>query len=372
MTLDDMKILYEERAAQYAALKAAAETSAAAWYWATGSMTDLVPFYHEIGRYSRGRAHKAEPADRSEEWHIGTGADGRIVVERHYTSLPGLFYETFITYGPDVIESVTFDYGKEKKLNNIMLFLYSGGLLLTMFMYARRGKSQKLFSYEQGEISRITETHVSLDDGRETHSIYTIGRDSLGRVETISDQNGHVYYKKKPAGTGWKELSAVFLEKLPALAAAELKKRNHGTPIYSVVLLYGSENMFPPALGMGLLPQKEAWMREKGKDARWMIWNPAEYETPLIDLTGLDTRLDSACGLLNQVTEMEEKESAARALLVEACRALKVCLEASGLPLTPDCLVFPVHYELTDFKANIRKLYGAETVDTLKEKGLLI
>ncbi len=372
MNLEDLKARFDDLKYHYTEIKNSAEQKAVTWCWATNSMLKLEPFYNEIHRFPYGRKLKDEPAEKSGRYQIGLDDAGNIVVERNYVSFENQYYETFITYERDLTESVHYSYSKEKEIINVHQYHYNSGRLVRLCKWAGGGCSELSYSYDNNRIIKITEEYRQHGFENETDTEYHTEYNDFGELDKITDQNNHTYYKRKDSKHNFSSLSKLLIEKMPHVIEQCLANENIDRKIFSIVILYGYENSFPPSIGIGYEDERQKWLSEKGDEARWFLWNPAEYSNGLISMDDIDSSLDNICDSINQMIAMENKEKKVADIFVDVCRNVDPGKFVKKECLADDFIIYPVDYELCDFNRNIKKLYGADFLKKLKEENLAL
>jgi hypothetical protein len=167
----------------------------------------------------------------------------------------------------------------------------------------------------------------------------------------------------------WKTIQERLLKAIPRMvAAAGIKQR-----VYCLALAYDGEgDVLPPLLGIGLASEREKWVSECGKDAREMIWNPAEFAHYEKDYTQIqDEELDEACQSFNQAAAERVSGNPAKRMLSDLAGALARYDWSRKLKTTPDFVVFAVDLELADLRKNLKVSVPAARLNQLKKAGYL-
>ncbi len=101
------------------------------------------------------------------------------------------------------------------------------------------------------------------------------------------------------------ESGAELIARLVALVPAMIGRLAVGEPIYAVVMAYDGEEPGVPILGVGLASERAAWQQAYGEDARWYLWNPAEYQHFDVDALAVSAGFEGAGReVLNQVAKL--------------------------------------------------------------------
>jgi len=110
MSLDDLKIWFEELKSKYVEIKNDLEKKVVSWYWATYNMNNLEPFHKEINKIAYGKKLKTEPNNKWGSFQIVVNKENKIIIEREYVEFKNQYYETFFIYKKSMVESVGYNY----------------------------------------------------------------------------------------------------------------------------------------------------------------------------------------------------------------------------------------------------------------------
>ena len=330
--------LYEQAQADYPTLKTQIEAQVVRWFWAAGGVGyfSLEPFYFEKNRWSKSKILKDAPENTEDKYQYGVNANDEIIVERSYTGFKGQCYETFYFREDSQIISYHFDYSKEKKCLNTMIFIYKDGLLQSIHSaYNNNAWREKTMYYEGDKLIRQEEKGLDyylkpIDNAL----LYTY--DMLGKLNSITSRTGYVWYQKKDKKISYKALSEKAAERYYALLVPTIKAYPVKEPLYCINLSFDYQNILPTRIGFGTESERQEYQKY-GKEAKHYLWNTAEY-THTIDIEPNEE--DAALfDLFNQETEIQEKSSAATKLLVACAKRLKEEWASLGIPSTDDFVV---------------------------------
>ena len=330
--------LYEQAQADYPTLKTQIEAQVVRWFWAAGGVGyfSLEPFYFEKNRWTKSKILKDAPENTEDKYQYGVNANDEIIVERSYTGFKGQCYETFYFREDSQIISYHFDYSKEKKCLNTMIFIYKDGLLQSIHSaYNNNAWREKTMYYEGDKLIRQEEKGLDyylkpIDNAL----LYTY--DMLGKLNSITSGTGYVCYQKKDKKISYKALSEKAAERYYALLVPTIKAYPVKEPLYCINLSFDYQNILPTRIGFGTESERQEYQKY-GKEAKHYLWNTAEY-THTIDIEPNEE--DAALfDLFNQETEMQEKSSAATKLLVACAKRLKEEWASLGIPSTDDFVV---------------------------------
>ena len=330
--------LYEQAQADYPTLKTQIEAQVVRWFWASGGVGyfSLEPFYFEKNRWTKSKILKDAPENTEDKYQYGVNANDEIIVERSYTGFKGQCYETFYFREDSQIISYHFDYSKEKKCLNTMIFIYEDGLLQSIHSaYNNNAWREKTMYYEGDKLIRQEEKGLDyylkpIDNAL----LYTY--DMLGKLNSITSGTGYVWYQKKDKKISYKALSEKAVERYYALLVPTIKAYPIKEPLYCINLSFDYQNILPTRIGFGTESERQEYQKY-GKEAKHYLWNTAEYAHTIdIEPNEEDAALFD---LFNQETEMQEKSSAATKLLVACAKRLKEEWASLGIPSTNDFVV---------------------------------
>ena len=336
--IEQARKLYKQAQADYPALKAQIEAQVVRWFWAAGGVGyfSLEPFYFEKNRWTKSKILKDAPENTEDKYQYGVNANDEIIVERSYTEFKGQCYETFYFREDSQIISYHFDYSKEKKCLNTMIFIYKDGLLQSIHSaYNNNAWREKTMYYEGDKLIRQEEKGLDyylkpIDNAL----LYTY--DMLGKLNSITSGTGYVCYQKKDKKISYKALSEKAAERYYALLVPTIKAYPVKEPLYCINLSFDYQNILPTRIGFGTESERQEYQKY-GKEAKHYLWNTAEYAHTIdIEPNEEDAALFD---LFNQETEMQERESAATKLLVACAKRLKEEWASLGIPSTDDFVV---------------------------------
>ena len=329
--------LYDQAQADYPKLKAQIEAQVVRWFWAAGGVGyfSLEPFYFEQNRFSKSKILKDAPEDSDNKYQYGVNANDEIIVERSYTEFKGQCYETFYFREDSQIISYRFEYSEEKECDNVKIFIYKDGLLQYIYSAFEEHYSEETMYYEGNKlIRRKTKGLDYYSNPIDNTLLYTY--DILGKLNSITNETGYVYYQKKDKKISYKALSEKAIERYYMLLVPTIKAYPMKEPLYCINLSFDYQNILPTRIGFGTESERQEYQKY-GKEAKHYLWNTAEYAHTIdIEPNEEDATLFD---LFNQETEMQEKSSAATKLLVACAKRLKEEWTSLGIPSTDDFVV---------------------------------
>ena len=330
--------LYDQAQANYPKLKTQIEAQVVRWFWASGGVGyfSLEPFYFEQNRFSKSKILKDAPEDSDNKYQYGVNDKDEIIVERRYTEFKGQCYETFYFREDSQIISYRFEYSEEKECDNVKIFIYKDGLLQYIYSAFEEHYSEETMYYEGNKlIRRETKGIDYYSNPIDNTLLYTY--DVLGKLNSITNETGYVYYQKKDKKINYKALSEKAMERYYALLVPTIKAYPVKEPLYCINLSFDYQNILPTRIGFGLKSDRQKWNKTYGERVDRYLWNTAEYAHTIdIEPNEEDATLFD---LFNQETEMQEKSSAATKLLVACAKRLKEDWVSLGIPSTNDFVI---------------------------------
>ena len=326
--------LYDQAQADYPNLKAQIEAQVVRWFWAAGGvgLFSLEPFYFEKNRFPKAKILKEAPKDTDNKYQYGVNDKDEIIVAHSYIGCEGEYYEEFFFRKENQIISYHFDFAPEKECINTRIFIYKDGLLQSIHSaYNNNTWSERTMYYEGNKLIRQEKKGIDYIDNT---LLYTY--DMSGKLNSITNETGYVYYQKKDKKISYKALSEKAMERYYALLVPTIKAYPVKEPLYCINLSFDYQNILPTRIGFGTESERQEYQKY-GKEAKHYLWNTAEYAHTIdIEPNEEDAALFD---LFNQETEMQEKSSAATKLLVACAKRLKEEWASLGIPSTDDFVI---------------------------------
>ena len=327
--------LYDQAQANYPALKAQIEAQVVRWFWAAGGMGlfSLEPFYFEQNRFPKSKILKEAPKDTDNKYQYGVNEKDEIIVAHSYIGCEGDYYEEFYFREENQIISYHFDFAPKKECINTKIFIYKDGLLQSIYSaFDNNTWSERTMYYEGNKLIRQEKKGIDYIDNT---LLYTY--DMSGKLNSITNETGYVYYQKKDKKISYKTLSEKAMERYYALLVPTIKAYIIKEPLYCINLSFDYQNILPTRIGFGLESDRQKWNETYGERVDRYLWNTAEYAHTIdIEPNEEDAALFD---LFNQETEMQEKSSAATKLLVACAKRLKEDWASLGIASTDDFVV---------------------------------
>ena len=327
--------LYDQAQADYPKLKAQIEAQVVRWFWAAGGVGyfSLEPFYFEQNRFPKSKILKEAPKDTYNKYQYGVNEKDEIIVAHSYIGCEGNYYEEFYFREENQIISYHFDFASKKKCINTKIFIYKDELLQSIYSaFDNNTWSERTMYYEGNKLIRQEKKGIDYIDNT---LLYTY--DMSGKLNSITNETGYVYYQKKDKKISYKALSEKAAERYYALLLPTIKAYLVKEPLYCINLSFDYQNILPTRIGFGLESDRQKWNETYGERVDRYLWNTAEY-AHIIDIEPNEE--DAALfDLFNQETEMQEKSSAATKLLVACAKRLKEEWASLGIPSTDDFVV---------------------------------
>ena len=327
--------LYEQAQADYPKLKTQIEGQVVRWFWAAGGVGyfSLEPFYFEQNHFSKAKILKEAPKDTDNKYQYGVNGKDEIIVAHSYIGCEGDYYEEFYFREENQIISYHFDFASKKKCINTKIFIYKDGRLQSIYSaFDNNTWSERTMYYKGNKLIRQEKKGIDYIDNT---LLYTY--DMLGKLNSITNETGYVYYQKKDKKISYKALSEKAMERYYALLVPTIKAYTIKEPLYCINLSFDYQNILPTRIGFGLESDRQKWNETYGERVDRYLWNTAEYAHTIdIEPNEEDAALFD---LFNQETEMQEKSCAATKLLVACAKRLKEEWASLGIPSTDDFVV---------------------------------
>ena len=327
--------LYDQAQANYPVLKAQIEAQVVRWFWAAGGMGlfSLEPFYFEQNRFPKSKILKEAPKDTDNKYQYGVNGKDEIIVAHSYIGCEGDYYEEFYFREENQIISYHFDFASKKKCINTKIFIYKDELLQSIYSaFDNNTWSERTMYYEGNKLIRQEKKGIDYIDNT---LLYTY--DMSGKLNSITNETGYVYYQKKDKKISYKALSEKAMERYYALLVPTIKAYPIKEPLYCINLSFDYQNILPTRIGFGLESDRQKWNETYGERVDRYLWNTAEY-AHIIDIEPNEEDA-TLFDLFNQETEMQEKSSAATKLLVACAKRLKEECASLGIPSTNDFVI---------------------------------
>ena len=327
--------LYEQAQADYPTLKTQIEAQVVRWFWAAGGVGyfSLEPFYFEQNRFPKSKILKEAPKDTYNKYQYGVNEKDEIIVAHSYIGCEGDYYEEFYFREENQIISYHFDFASKKKCINTKIFIYKDELLQSIYSaFDNNTWSERTMYYEGNKLIRQEKKGIDYIDNT---LLYTY--DMSGKLNSITNETGYVYYQKKDKKISYKALSEKAAERYYALLVPTIKAYPIKEPLYCINLSFDYQNILPTRIGFGLESDRQKWNETYGERVDRYLWNTAEY-AHIIDIEPNEEDA-TLFDLFNQETEMQEKSSAATKLLVACAKRLKEECTSLGIPSTNDFVI---------------------------------
>lgn len=361
----DLKTKFEHFSkAAFEKLKTETESQVTAWFWATSDLYHPEPFYYESNNWSIGRKLKGEPGKKAEHYHYGLNIQGEIIVEKQYTSFEQYYYETFYIRTQGVITRYSFSY-EEREIESISVFYEERGQLTKHITVTDTQCKCDYATYHYDQNQKLAEKkwHLEFDDF-ETDRNHEYKYDQFGLLETITENQEQVIYQKPDKSISFTQLTAIAEERLFAVIRQNIHEHPIQEELYCIYINYGNSDFFPPAIAYGTKAEKDHWQATQGAKAKWIVWNPADYQY------NRDVRMDQETAdffdFYNQETVMRQKHTVAKRAILNVVVKLKAVLNELKLNKTGDFIIVAADVEQVDLKKNF-KILNPELFEKFKK-----
>jgi len=359
---------YEKAKAVHAKRRKAIFDSIKRWVYGSSLLYKHTPEPLEATGSTKGRVVKSKEQARA---RYGFDDQDRIVYE--WSGVETCFTEMLCYHEPGrIVQARYFCTTHEGELcpkfeGAMQLILDAEGRVIEM----NNGKiTGTRFKWEDGNVTRV--------DWCMSPGVTEIEYDLAGKVEKVwqgAGKNRVLYFKRPPSGATITSLEPVIVEGLLTSIRKLLLSLKIKEPIYCFALAYDGEGngVLPPYPGIGLESERAKWLKEHGKEAKHIIWNPAEfqhYEKPHIQIE--NAKLDKQIEVYNQLLEAKSASDAKPIkLLNDVAHELNKFDWSKHFKVTDDFVVYCVDFELGHLAKNISKTVSAERMKILKQKGFL-
>ncbi len=375
--MTDLKKFYEKIQADYKSLHKQCLDRVARWVYSTGPLFSFLPMGNEVLGLKPGR--EVDSAKKA-KIKYGFDADGKLICSSEDLYKDGKFFteEFLVADGPHTFRvrgQTSYSVLYKKWVHNLELVqqlqLESGGKVIQWSTQTLTESGAAKLIWDGERLIRIE------GKGPQGDTLKELVYDEVGRLtEVWQAAHGHRWLaRKRPSeGVTLKSLEPVIRERLLAAIKKTVETAGIREPVYCLVLAYDGEgnDVLPPCIGFGLDSERQKWSREKGKEAKDLIWNPAEfthYEKPNTQLK--DKPLEKACELFNDLLRPKENFSPAIKLLNAVAAELGKESWAGKLKVTNDFVVYAVDFELGHLTRNLKQSVPAPILARLQKAKFL-
>lgn len=385
---------YLQIRSRYLQIKEECSRRVSKWRWATDEMIALRPFNFEIYRERPGRWLPCKPDDPYDKYRYGFDQRDRVVLVENI-SVWGRISEKFHWYDDAACWVAEFDDRDQKQLVSLHTYVWENDRLVR----CEAVHNAKLVNDDELDLYPFIEYYTYDDLGRiirrdcvgperfcgAERAIYDIEYDERGRVDAIHYQfeysgalsdrsrSGQVY-KRPVKGESIRSLSNQLRVGLRDEILQRLRAANIEDAVYCLELVYDAEDeCLPPMIALGKEADRVDLIAKHGRDAKYELWNPAEFDLfniPELALTD-ETILD-LCRRMAQRMLLNDTFQPAVTLLNKVAADLMEQNWAGILNTTDDFVVFAVDLEAQDdMMKNIRKSVSTEQRRQMRKMGVL-
>ena len=371
--------LLKRAAGEYETRKSTAESQVVRWEYWSGPAYDPKPYYFEralrSGVVKRGkRLEKPTPRGCA----YGFDAQGRVVVDRQARSPDDPAFDEFFTYDKSGIESAAYQRDGKHALHYVTRQLHRNGRPTSTVVLdaGARNSHAETYRYRDGRLRNIGV--VSRIGGDEMTVKFDLVYEPDGQLRAI---RRHYDYIPQPFPIYWNPASGETLDSLfqsmhktlldlipKTVAKAKIKE-----PAYCLALAYDiGEGEIPPIIGVGLEKERQHWLTTQGKEAKSVLWNPAEfsrYEDGTLDLDAPNLQYESE--KLLQMVLMKEALHVPQKLLNTIAADLNKRNWKGILATTDDFIVYAIDLEGDDFRKNLKAGVPEKKLKLLKSRRLI-
>jgi hypothetical protein len=376
---------------QYRPLKQACDEEVVSWRWASDDLYEPRPLYFETHGYKKGRLLRQPPKVQESKPEYGYDETGVVRVARKHVRFRGYpdrlwFYETFYLHGQAEIRAFHFNYHPDKE----PIFYATGnydeeGRLRFWRSRARGGLSRETYTWDRERVVRIDVEYTRADNNGALGALlpytrYEIDYAEDGAIQQLlchwSRRPEHPYestqivYQRRPADVTFEQLLSTMRPALKKAVVDRVRSARISGPVYSLVLAWdpGQQESLPPSIGIGLDNERQTWIRSQGKEAKWYLWNPAEYENFLAIRTD---EVEQACRAVNQECRLRDSWKDAERVLNALARELGEMDWTGILQTTDDFVAYAIDLQLTQLRRNLKYSARPDLVKTFQQRGWL-
>jgi len=377
---------------KYHFLKEECEGNVISWKWAESKLDDPRPLWYERNRLKRGTILKFPPTRPNGYYEYGYDSKGKLLVARnHVFSEPDRYwyYETFNVHTPDTIESAHFHYNPEKEAINLSRSIYQGNQIILWERCTKHGNGRERYYWDKNhvvsidiELSRARNPDfVEPTPWQKVEASYT----KFGTLDKVvihwqkhseqSKELSEIAYRRLIKSENLKLLLDRAKQKIYDAIMSTLSRLNLSEIVYCIAITWspGQYQSLPPNLGIGFERDRKNWIAEHGKEAKWYLWNPAEFSFQIINHTVFgDSELMEICELLNRECGRHNKWNNASKMLAEVAKMLNRTHWRGILHTTDDFVAYSANYELSDWQNYLKHSISKEMFSRFKKDGLLI
>jgi hypothetical protein len=377
---------------EYQSLKQRSEAKVVIWRWARNPRHDPRPFWYERNRWKPGHFLKPMPARPNGLYEYGYDEEGNVVVGRsHVSSEPDRtwFYETFYIRDGDIVDIAHFDYHPEKKPIYVAQCTYKGNRLILWESRATRGSSREHYRWDKKRVSLIEVDYaeIGVDQYYEEPTPWQRIEPRYNEIGLLDEltvrwlkrperpmETTETAYRRLEKTTNLGTLLALAQEKLFSIIKAKVIALNLRESVYCLAIVWspGQFQSLPPHIALGFERDREEWISVHGKEAKWYLWNPAEFSFCVIDrLVFHDEELIRICELLNQECGRRNRWHEATRMLNGVAKLLYHVDWRGALTTTSDFVAYSTDLELGDFRKNLKSTISPDLFKRFERNGWL-
>ena len=361
---------------EYALRKDAAEERVVRREYYSDDAINPRPFYFERFEMKRGRRLK-NGTKRACEY--GFASDDRVMVVRHPATDEDPACEEFFAYGGHAVESVAYGLSTGHPVLHATLQRFVKGRIVECDVMDVKPPSEfdERYFYKGDRLIGIEATAIGGESAGKKGR-WDILYDKKGRYRCLRrfDDDFDMFFVihwNPEAAPKLDELSNRIYKKLVDLIPKVVRKAKITEPAYCLGLAYDFENdPLPPCIGIGLARERQQWFESRGKEARALLWNPAEYaryEDGSLNL--VDKDLDEACEIFCQLILAKFDTWSAQKVLNRVTLKLNERDWSRLLPVTDDFIVYAVDFEGFHLATNLKAGVPQKRLRLLRKRRLL-
>ena len=297
------------------------------------------------------------------------------------------FYETFFVRNGNILEIIHFEYLPEKKPIYLARCTYQDNRLLLWEKRATKGRERERYLWDKKRLVSIEVDHARIGDHyEEPIPIQKIvpKYNEIGLLEQLIVlwlvhpehplETVEIVYHRLEKTVNLRTLLELAKKKLFDIIMNKITALQLGEPVYCLAIVWspGQFQSLPPHIGLGFDRDREEWISVHGQEAKWYLWNPAEFSFWTIDQFIFDDEeLNRICELINQECGRHDRWNEAAKMLNELARMLYQVDWRGNLAITPDFVAYATDLELGDFQKNLKSTISPDLFVHFKTNGWL-
>jgi hypothetical protein len=277
---------FEIAAGRYSELKERCEARVVNWRWASLACFDLSPFYFLRSQMPKGYFLRQKPEFLNGKYQYGFDEEGQIIVIRQALTFPPniLFYEEFLEYKSNIIETTLYDYLPEKSAINVAEQIKVDNKVQALYRCYNSGISSEVCEYQEQRLYRILTSFYTDDAQLKQSNLDTFEYDKIGRIQSIKRDWGNeinTLYCRPQKGQTMSSLLKLVEDRIVELILQRISG-NNAEPYYCLGIIWNAAVSWadiPPSVFPNSISWREQVMKDERIDIQEKIWSHAHSKT---------------------------------------------------------------------------------------------